>query len=57
MSDYEHLIYEQRGPVLDRKNLQLSFDTKAIGPAMLAKHFAPQMNTDGSFVLFSGVPA
>ena len=26
---------------LDRKNLQLSFDTKVIGPAMLAKHFAP----------------
>jgi NAD(P)-dependent dehydrogenase (short-subunit alcohol dehydrogenase family) len=42
---------------LDRKNLQLSFDTKVIGPAMLAKHFAPQMNTDGSFVLFSGVNA
>jgi hypothetical protein len=32
MSDYEHLIYEQRGPVLDRKNLRLSFDTKVIGP-------------------------
>jgi NAD(P)-dependent dehydrogenase (short-subunit alcohol dehydrogenase family) len=42
---------------LDRKNLQLSFDTKVIGPAMLAKHFAPQINTDGSFVLFSGVNA
>ncbi len=42
---------------LDSKNLQLSFDTKVIGPAMLAKHFAPQINTDGSFVLFSGVNA
>ena len=42
---------------LDRKNLQLSFDTKVIGPAMLAKHFAPQMNSGGSFVLFSGVNA
>jgi NAD(P)-dependent dehydrogenase (short-subunit alcohol dehydrogenase family) len=42
---------------LERKNLQLSFDTKVIGPAMLAKHFAPQMNPGGSFVLFSGVNA
>ena len=30
---------------LERKNLQLSFDTKVVGPAMLAKHFAPHMNT------------
>src|SRR6185312_6647549 len=42
---------------LERKNLQLSFDTKVIGPTMLAKHFAPQMNSGGSFVLFSGVNA
>jgi NAD(P)-dependent dehydrogenase (short-subunit alcohol dehydrogenase family) len=42
---------------LERKNLQMSFDTKVIGPAMLAKHFAPQMNDGGSFVLFSGVNA
>jgi len=42
---------------LDRKDLQLSFDTKVIGPAMLAKHFAQQMNAGGSFVLFSGVHA
>ena len=42
---------------LDRKDLQLSFDTKVIGPAMLAKHFAQQMNPGGSFVLFSGVHA
>jgi NAD(P)-dependent dehydrogenase (short-subunit alcohol dehydrogenase family) len=42
---------------LERKDLLLSFDTKVIGPAMLAKHFAPQMNRDGSFVLFSGVNA
>jgi len=42
---------------LDRKNLQLSFDTKVIGPTMLAKHFSPQMNSGGSFVLFSGVNA
>jgi NAD(P)-dependent dehydrogenase (short-subunit alcohol dehydrogenase family) len=42
---------------LERKDLQLSFDTKVIGPTMLAKHFAQQMNTGGSFVLFSGVHA
>ena len=42
---------------LQRKNLQMSFDTKVIGPAMLAKHFAPHMNEGGSFVLFSGVNA
>jgi NAD(P)-dependent dehydrogenase (short-subunit alcohol dehydrogenase family) len=42
---------------LERKNLQMSFDTKVIGPAILAKHFAPQMNAGGSFVLFSGVNA
>jgi NAD(P)-dependent dehydrogenase (short-subunit alcohol dehydrogenase family) len=42
---------------LDRRNLQLSFDTKVIGPAMLAKYFAQQMNPGGSFVLFSGVNA
>src|SRR5258705_9358982 len=42
---------------LERKNLQLSFDTKVIGPTMLAKHFAQQMNPGGSFVLFSGVHA
>jgi len=42
---------------LDRHKLQLSFDTKVIGPAMLAKHFAPHINPGGSFVLFSGVNA
>jgi NAD(P)-dependent dehydrogenase (short-subunit alcohol dehydrogenase family) len=42
---------------LDRAKLQLSFDTKVIGPAMLAKYFAPQINEGGSIVLFSGVNA
>jgi NAD(P)-dependent dehydrogenase (short-subunit alcohol dehydrogenase family) len=42
---------------LQRHNLQQSFDTKVIGPAMLAKYFAPQINPGGSFVLFSGVHA
>jgi NAD(P)-dependent dehydrogenase (short-subunit alcohol dehydrogenase family) len=42
---------------LERRNLQQSFDTKVIGPTMLAKYFAPQFNPGGSFVLFSGVHA
>jgi NAD(P)-dependent dehydrogenase (short-subunit alcohol dehydrogenase family) len=42
---------------LDRAKLQLSFDTKVIGPAMLAKHFAPLINQGGSIALFSGVNA
>ncbi len=42
---------------LQRQNLQLSFDTSVIGPTMLAKYFAPQINPGGSFVLFSGVHA
>jgi NAD(P)-dependent dehydrogenase (short-subunit alcohol dehydrogenase family) len=42
---------------LERPNLQRSFDTKVIGPIMIAKYFAPQMNDGGSFVLFSGFPA
>ncbi|WP_328333320.1 SDR family oxidoreductase [Kribbella sp. NBC_00382] len=31
-----------------------SFQTKVIGPILLAKHFAPRLPTDGSFVFFSG---
>jgi NAD(P)-dependent dehydrogenase (short-subunit alcohol dehydrogenase family) len=42
---------------LQRENLRLSFDTKVIGPTMLAKYLAPQINPGGSFVLFSGVHA
>ncbi|MEV6866203.1 SDR family oxidoreductase [Streptosporangium subroseum] len=42
---------------LDRKALQSSFDTKVIGPVMLAKHFAPRIADGGSFVIFSGVAA
>src|ERR1700734_3277216 len=42
---------------LQRENLRMSFDTKGIGPTMLAKHFASQINPGGSFVLFSGVHA
>jgi NAD(P)-dependent dehydrogenase (short-subunit alcohol dehydrogenase family) len=42
---------------LQRQNLLQSFDTKVIGPTMLAKHFAAQINPGGSLVLFSGVHA
>jgi NAD(P)-dependent dehydrogenase (short-subunit alcohol dehydrogenase family) len=42
---------------LERHNLQQSFDTKVIGPTMLAKYLASQINPGGSFVLFSGVHA
>lgn len=42
---------------LDRDAIRLSFDTKVIGPLMLAKHLAPRINPGGSFVLFSGVAA
>jgi NAD(P)-dependent dehydrogenase (short-subunit alcohol dehydrogenase family) len=46
-----------RGKVadLDRDAVRLSFDTKVIGPLMLAKHLAPRMAEGGSFVIFSGV--
>ncbi len=42
---------------LERVNLLRSFDTKVIGPLMLTKYFAAQINRGGSFVLFSGFPA
>ncbi|HEV2256001.1 MAG TPA: SDR family oxidoreductase [Streptosporangiaceae bacterium] len=42
---------------LDRDAIRLSFDTKVIGPLMLAKHLAPRVNDAGSFVIFSGVAA
>jgi NAD(P)-dependent dehydrogenase (short-subunit alcohol dehydrogenase family) len=42
---------------LDRDAIRRSFDTKVIGPLMLAKRLAPRMSAGGSFVLFSGVAA
>ena len=42
---------------LERVSLLKSFDTKVIGPLMLTKYFAAQINRGGSFVLFSGFPA
>ncbi|QXE38478.1 SDR family oxidoreductase [Streptomyces sp. GMY02] len=48
-----------RGKVseLTPEAILLSFHTKVVGPIMLAKHFAPNMPENGSFVLFSGVAA
>jgi NAD(P)-dependent dehydrogenase (short-subunit alcohol dehydrogenase family) len=42
---------------LDRDAIRLSFDTKVIGPLMLAKHLSPRVKEGGSFVIFSGVAA
>jgi len=42
---------------LDRDKVRMSFDTKVIGPLMLAKHLAPRMKEGGSLVLFSGAAA
>ena len=42
---------------LDRDSVRRSFDTKVIGPIMLAREFAPRIREGGSVVLFSGVAA
>ncbi|MET9666610.1 SDR family oxidoreductase [Streptomyces sp. NPDC006475] len=42
---------------LDPDAVRLSFDTKVIGPLLLAKHLAPRISETGSFTLFSGVAA
>jgi NAD(P)-dependent dehydrogenase (short-subunit alcohol dehydrogenase family) len=42
---------------LERDAVRLSFDTKVIGPLMLAKYLAPQMRNGGAVVIFSGVAA
>jgi NAD(P)-dependent dehydrogenase (short-subunit alcohol dehydrogenase family) len=46
-----------RAADLDREAVRLAFDTKVIGPMMLAKHLASRMPEDGSFVFFSGATA
>jgi NAD(P)-dependent dehydrogenase (short-subunit alcohol dehydrogenase family) len=38
---------------LDRDMVRLAFDTKVIGPIMLAKNLAPRMPRDGSFLFLS----
>jgi NAD(P)-dependent dehydrogenase (short-subunit alcohol dehydrogenase family) len=42
---------------LEQKTVQLSFDTKVIGPIMLAKHFKGRIREGGSLTLFSGSSA
>jgi len=42
---------------LSPETVTLSFQTKVIGPILLAKHFAPRLAADGSIVLFSGSAA
>jgi NAD(P)-dependent dehydrogenase (short-subunit alcohol dehydrogenase family) len=42
---------------LDRDAVRRSFDTKVIGPLMLAKQLAPRMTDGGSFTIFSGAAA
>ncbi|WP_327235717.1 SDR family oxidoreductase [Streptomyces sp. NBC_01317] len=46
-----HLAELDRGAVLH------SFDTKVVGPIMLAKYFSGRIAEGGSFTLFSGVAA
>ncbi|WP_436532337.1 SDR family oxidoreductase [Actinoplanes sp. HUAS TT8] len=48
-----------RGAVgdLDPGAVLASFEVKVVGPILLAKHLAPRMPADGSFVLFSGASA
>ena len=48
-----------RGAVgeLNQDTVLASFNVKVIGPMLLAKHFAPRMPADGSFVFFSGAAA
>jgi NAD(P)-dependent dehydrogenase (short-subunit alcohol dehydrogenase family) len=42
---------------LERDAVRLAFDTKVIGPIMLAKHLSHRMPQDGSFVFLSGSTA
>jgi NAD(P)-dependent dehydrogenase (short-subunit alcohol dehydrogenase family) len=42
---------------LDRDAVPRSFDTKVIGPLMLARAFQGQINDGGSILIFSGVAA
>jgi NAD(P)-dependent dehydrogenase (short-subunit alcohol dehydrogenase family) len=42
---------------LAQKTIQLSFDTKVIGPMLLAKHFKSRIRDGGSLTIFSGSSA
>ncbi|MEV0227635.1 SDR family oxidoreductase [Streptomyces sp. NPDC050704] len=47
------------GPVVsvERRALLAAFDTKVLGPILLAKHFAPMIAEEGSVLFFSGLGA
>lgn len=63
LGDVDHVVStgsaRARGFVgeLDPEAVNRSFATKVVGPMLLAKHFAPLMPADGSFVFFSGAAA
>jgi NAD(P)-dependent dehydrogenase (short-subunit alcohol dehydrogenase family) len=42
-------------PDLEPDKIQAAFSAKVVGPLLLAKHFAPRMPADGSFLFFSGI--
>lgn len=42
-------------PDLEHDKIQAAFSAKVVGPLLLAKHLAPRMPADGSFLFFSGV--
>jgi NAD(P)-dependent dehydrogenase (short-subunit alcohol dehydrogenase family) len=47
--------HDVRAADLDHDKLVAAFTAKAIGPMLVAKHFAPVLRPNGSVVLFSGV--
>jgi NAD(P)-dependent dehydrogenase (short-subunit alcohol dehydrogenase family) len=63
LDSFDHIVCtasaRARGTLaeLEREQLRLSFDTKVIGPVMVAKHLGPKINSGGSIVIFSGVNA
>lgn len=63
LGEVDHIVStasaRARGPVgdLTPETIRLSFDTKVIGPIMLAKHFKNRIREGGSLVLLSGSTA
>ncbi|MYS87925.1 SDR family oxidoreductase [Embleya scabrispora] len=60
---FDHLVSTAARPAngplaeLELAAVQDAFAAKVIGPLLLAKHLAPQVEPDGSFTFFSGVAA
>jgi NAD(P)-dependent dehydrogenase (short-subunit alcohol dehydrogenase family) len=63
VGDVDHVVStasaRARGTIgaLEREAVRASFDTKVIGPLMLARAFQGQINEGGSILIFSGVAA